>query len=71
MAFSIPTLAAVLSFVTYGATKDNLDPVRLIPRCRILETSLTTAGRHLHLARVVQPSPTAFDVPSKGTLDLD
>lgn len=27
MAFSIPTLAAVLSFVTYGATRDSLDPV--------------------------------------------
>jgi hypothetical protein len=27
MAFSIPTLAAVLSFVTYGSTQDNLDPV--------------------------------------------
>jgi len=27
MAFSIPTLAAVLSFVTYGSTQENLDPV--------------------------------------------
>lgn len=27
MAFSIPTLAAVLSFVTYGATRETLDPV--------------------------------------------
>jgi ATP-binding cassette subfamily C (CFTR/MRP) protein 1 len=27
MAFSIPTLAAVLSFVTYGSTQDSFDPV--------------------------------------------
>jgi len=27
MAFSIPTLAAVLSFVTYGSTQETLDPV--------------------------------------------
>jgi hypothetical protein len=33
MAFSIPTLAAVLSFVTYGSTQDNLDPVSQIPIC--------------------------------------
>jgi hypothetical protein len=26
MAFSIPTLAAVLSFVTYGSTQDSFDP---------------------------------------------
>jgi ATP-binding cassette subfamily C (CFTR/MRP) protein 1 len=30
MAFSIPTLAAVLSFVTYGSTQDNLDPVGVL-----------------------------------------
>lgn len=30
MAFSIPTLAAVLSFVTYGSTQDSFDPVSLV-----------------------------------------
>ena len=72
MAFSIPTLAAVLSFVTYGATRDNLDPVRMMTRESSFETPLLTmSGCHFHVACVIQSPPAASYVSAKSALDLD
>jgi hypothetical protein len=66
MAFSIPTLAAVLSFVTYGSTQDNLDPVST-------ETSTlpNATGCYFHLLGAFQSAATATHVSAPRVIDVD
>jgi len=68
MAFSIPTLAAVLSFVTYGSTQDSLDPVSTRTEG---DESTDTSGSDLHFFGAIQPSSSAVDVSTKGSVDVD
>jgi len=72
MAFSIPTLAAVLSFVTYGSTQENLDPVGVLISVRILiRILLTPLGGDFHFFGFVQSTAPTTDVSPPRSVDSD